>query len=679
MFSFRVVVLIFGCLWLTEAARDTLNPGDKLSSISSDNLVSPNRNVTFGFFRQEYRQTWNGKSFGYYLAMWYAQGTLTSNNHSIWLANRDDLIIDDSGVLVLDDTGLKITCTGGNPIQVFSLQSTSITINTSGMKVVLQDSGNLVLQGTNEENRENVVLWQSFDHPTDSFLSGMKLGVSHGRNFSLTSWFSDSIPASRSFTMEWDPARNRLVVRLRERILWTNGEDFENIGPSDPFNMNYDFTNKYLYYTFVISQYTLEEQRKNCRTMGIYNLEISIQSIYKCDGNSTENGCERWEGPKCQKKDSLNDTLYGNTNLSLNDCKDICWKDCKCLGLEAEKDLGCRFLLGHYEEESKTWIWILISMAMALMIIVLLSTLFYLRRRRQSRKEEEYLLDLMTSEDASDVSELQTGNNGHNLNIYTAGLIMSATNGFSPDNLLGKGVFGPVFKGTLGDGQEGAIKRLSSGSSQGLVDQTATHKPWLLGFCVQGEEKMLVYEYMPNKSLDTCILGRYKYTLPVSTLWLLTVLLMNSCNGYMSPEYAMERIFSEKSDVYSFGVMVLELVSGQKNSSHFEFDRPLNPAWELWKHGGALELMDPALSDSCFKQYQVLRCITLSLLCVEDNPLDRPTMSDVVSVLNGEMQLALPKQPAFSIGIRIVETNIKSKEVEIYSLNGLTMSTMDAR
>ncbi|TYJ31098.1 hypothetical protein E1A91_A06G174200v1 [Gossypium mustelinum] len=144
----------------------------------------------------------------------------------------------------------------------------------------------------------------------------------------------------------------------------------------------------------------------------------------------------------------------------------------------------------------------------------------------------------------------------------------------------------------------------------------------------------------------------------------------------MSPEYAMEGIFSEKSDDYSFRVMVLEVVSGQKNSNHFEFDRPLNlVGYELRKHGGALQLMDPALSDSCFKRYQVLRCITLSLLCVEDNPLDRTTMSDVISVLIGKMQLALPKQPA----IRIVETYIESKEVEIYSLNGLTVSTMDAR
>ncbi|KAA3478228.1 G-type lectin S-receptor-like protein serine/threonine-protein kinase CES101 [Gossypium australe] len=564
MFSFRVVVIILGCLCLTEAARDTLNPGDKLSSNSYDNLVSPNGNVTFGFFRQEYGQTWNDKSFGYYLAMWYSQGTLY--NHSIWLANRDDPIADDSGVLVLDDTGLKITRIGGNPIQLFSLQSTSITINTSDMKAVLQDSGNLVLQGTNEENGENVVLWQSFDYPTDSFLPGMKLGVSNGRSFSLTSWLTDSIPASGSFTMEWDPARNRLVVRLRERILWTSGENFENFGSLDPLNMNYDFTNvsnpneKYVYYTLVISQYTLEERRKNGRLVlqddGDLRLgEILTISLQLCDSNSTQNGCERWEGPKCRKKgdkyelrtirpthkDSLNDTLYGNTNLSLNDCKDICWEDCKCLGV-AVQDLGCRFLLGYYEEgvsygdsfavinrnrpKSKTWIWILISIAMALMIIVLLSTLFYLRRRRQIRKEEEYLLDLMTSEDANDVSELQTGNNGRNLNIYTAALIMSATNGFSPDSLLGKGGFGPVYKvfanppGTLGDGQEVARNRLSSGSSQGLVEfkneliliakLQHTNLVRLLGFCVQGEEKMLVYEYMPNKSLDTFIFGRYQ-------------------------------------------------------------------------------------------------------------------------------------------------------------------------
>ncbi|KAH1055509.1 hypothetical protein J1N35_033574 [Gossypium stocksii] len=402
--------------------------------------------------------------------------------------------------------------------------------------------------------------------------------------------------------------------------------------------------------------------------MGIYNLEISILAIYKS-------------------------VIVIAQRMVARDGKDQ----------SAERKVI----------KSKTWIWILISIAMALMIIVLLSTLFYLRRRSQIRKEEEYLLDLMTSEDARDVSELQTGNNGHSPNKYTAGLIMSATNGFSPDNLLGKGGFGPVFKGTLGDGQEVAIKRLSSGSSQGLVEfkneliliakPQHTNLVRLLGFCVQAEEKMLVYEYMPNKSLDTFIfddskmkllnwdkrfsiiegitqglLYLHKYSrlrIIHRDLKLINILLEENMNPKIS-DFQLAKIYitnaagSNTKQIVGtyFGVMVLEVVSGQKNSSHFEFDRPLNLvgyAWELWKHGGALELMDPALSDSCLKQYRVLRCIKLSLLCVKDNPLDRPTMSDVISVLNGEMQLALPKQPAFSTGIRIVETNIESKDVEI--------------
>ncbi|KAE8714854.1 Deoxyhypusine synthase isoform 1 [Hibiscus syriacus] len=492
---------------------------------------------------------------------------MTNNLDIIWLC-------DDSGVLIVDDTGQKINRTGGDPIQLFLLQSTSMAINSTG-----------------------------------------------------------------SFTLEWEPVGNQLVAWLRGRILWTTGEAMS--------------------------------------------------------------GCERWEGPKCRYKgdkyeersirtthrDSINNTLIGNTNLSINDCKDICWNDCNCLGVNVMRDLGCVFLSGPYEEgvlNGQSFQVIIrnrpiISIAIALTIIVLFSTMFYLRRQRRAREEEKYLLDLMTSEDASDIRELQTGNKGHNVNIYTAEMIMSATNGFSPENLLGKGDFGPVFKGILVDGLEVTIKRLSRGSTQGLVEfknelilidkLQHTNLVRLLSFCVQGDEKMLVYEYLPNKSLDSIFAGTNANRI------------VGTC-GYMSLEYAMDGIFSEKYDVYSFGVLLLEVVSGRRNTSRFEFDRPLNLvgyAWELWKHGAALELMDPSLRDSCPKQYQVLRCITLDLLCVEDNPSDRPTMSYVISVLHGEMQLPLPKHPGFSTESRIVEANVVDKEMENYSVNGLTISTMDAR
>uniref|UniRef100_A0A3N7EFF3 non-specific serine/threonine protein kinase n=2 Tax=Populus trichocarpa TaxID=3694 RepID=A0A3N7EFF3_POPTR len=121
---------------------------------------------------------------------------------------------------------------------------------------------------------------------------------------------------------------------------------------------------------------------------------------------------------------------------------------------------------------------------------------------------------------------------------------------------------------------------------------------------------------------------------------------------YMSPEYVMEGIFSVKSDVFSFGVLLLEIVSDKRIQGLLEIDgHPLNLvgyAWELWKAGIPFELVDPILRESCSKD-QVLRCINVGLLCVEDSATDRPTRSDVVSMLTSEAQLPLPRQPAFQI------------------------------
>ncbi|KDO37223.1 hypothetical protein CISIN_1g037520mg, partial [Citrus sinensis] len=124
--------------------------------------------------------------------------------------------------------------------------------------------------------------------------------------------------------------------------------------------------------------------------------------------------------------------------------------------------------------------------------------------------------------------------------------------------------------------------------------------------------------------------------------------------GYMSPEYAMSVIVSMKIDVFSFGVLVLEIVSGKKNNSCYHSERPLKLigyAWQLWNEGKCIELVDTALDESCSPN-EVLRCIHVGLLCVQDQPTDRPTMSDVVSMLTNEtMILPAPKQPAFFVDV----------------------------
>ncbi|KAL5738127.1 hypothetical protein ACOSP7_030888 [Xanthoceras sorbifolium] len=775
-FIYNILLLFSFSFWVPAAATDILNHGGMLNSSASASLVSRN-----GFFNLRF---YNLSIDRWYLSIFYK----TDGEEPCWLANRDRPIKNDSGVLLIDENGnLMIKYTGGDPIVLYSGQT-----NTN-VTAILQDNGNFVLREATSSGTAEQILWQSFDSPTDYFLPGMKLGINHktGQKWSLTSWLNPSMPTRGAFTLEWIPLEHQLVVKRRGEKFWTSGV-LNNGTFKIPGFSDYKFTEvsntDEEFITFKIVPYGppipgwVNVTSLSLGHDGIIVDQMStgtLQTIYECYGISTDSGCERWEGPKCrshgekfQKKEVLYDfsvpssTDY-NKNLSFSDCLDICWNNCTCFGTGTPaigSDIGCRFWYGPLKEiengkdgtvyhmiipgppVKKTWVWILLAIA-ATLIVILLGILVFMRWRRL-RLQEKFLLELMTLDNPSEAKELEIdGNKGHNLKVYSVSSIMDATNGFSFENKLGEGGFGPVYKGLLSDGREIAIKRLSRRSGQGLIEfkneliliakLQHTNLVRLLGFCIHGEEKMLVYEYMPNKSLDSYIFDQSKrelldwnklfniiegiaqgllYLHKYSRLRIIhrdlkasNVLLDQNMNpkisdfglariftsqseantnrivgtyGYMSPEYAMEGIFSEKSDVFSFGVLLLEIVSGKKNNSLFHPDRPLNLvgyAWELWKEGAGLELMHPTLRDSCSED-QVLRCINVALLCVEDNPLDRPSMSVVISMLTSEgVKLPTPKQPAFRIGRRVAETNSNEGKEENHSINNLTISVMDGR
>uniref|UniRef100_A0A803QVL4 Protein kinase domain-containing protein n=1 Tax=Cannabis sativa TaxID=3483 RepID=A0A803QVL4_CANSA len=119
--------------------------------------------------------------------------------------------------------------------------------------------------------------------------------------------------------------------------------------------------------------------------------------------------------------------------------------------------------------------------------------------------------------------------------------------------------------------------------------------------------------------------------------------------GYMAPEYAMRGHFSPKSDVFSFGVLILEIVSGQKNNSFRQgeyIEDLLSYTWRIYREGNTSKMVDPLMRVGSASD--VMRCIHIGLLCVQQNIENRPTMNAIVLMLNSNsLSLPLPSEPAF--------------------------------
>ncbi|KAF7133272.1 hypothetical protein RHSIM_Rhsim09G0064300 [Rhododendron simsii] len=229
--------------------------------------------------------------------------------------------------------------------------------------------------------------------------------------------------------------------------------------------------------------------------------------------------------------------------------------------------------------------------------------------------------------------------------------LVSATKNFHPNHKLGEGGFGPVFKGKLEDGREIAVKKLSQSSRQGKKEFTNEAKLLarvqhrnvvnLLGYCVHGAEKLLVYEYVANESLDKLLFKSLDADDVLNWLY-------NS--GYMAPEYLMHGHLSVKADVFSFGVVILELISGQKNSTFnlsLDSENLLEWAYKQYRRGKSLEVMDPKLVSSAVPD-QVAMCLQIGLLCTQLDPQVRPTMRRVVVMLSKKPgSLEEPTRPGY--------------------------------
>ncbi|KAL6313969.1 hypothetical protein AAG906_011699 [Vitis piasezkii] len=403
------------------------------------------------------------------------------------------------------------------------------------------------------------------------------------------------------------------------------------------------------------------------------------------------NGCVRSTSLDCQKGDGfakvsgvkLPDTRNTSFNESMNleECASMCLRDCSCTAYtnsnisgggsgcllwfgdlidikelaENGQDFYIRMAASELDASSKVKKrrWVLVStVSIAGMILLGLAATLHVLRKKRLKRKGNYLYSLKFH----CVEDLE-------LPLFDLDTILNATNEFSRNNKLGEGGFGPVYKGILQDGKEIAVKRLSKDSMQGLDEfkneviyiSKLQHRNLvkLLGCCIHKEEKMLIYEYMPNKSLDfifdqmqSMVLDWPKriaiingiargllYLHQDSRLRIIhrdlkadNILLDNEMSpkisdfgmarsfggndteantkrvvgtfGYMSPEYASDGVYSVKSDVFSFGVLMLEIVSGKRNRGFNHPDHSFNllgHAWTLHMKGRPLELIDASL------------------------------------------------------------------------------------
>uniref|UniRef100_M4CBQ0 non-specific serine/threonine protein kinase n=1 Tax=Brassica campestris TaxID=3711 RepID=M4CBQ0_BRACM len=645
----------------------------------------------------------------------------------------------------------------------------------------LLPNGNLVMRYSHNNDSPSGFLWQRFDFPTDTLLPDMKLGYDHktGRNRFLTAWRSFDDPSSGDFTYKFDVRRG-----LPELFLKKNYVEMERSGPWNGIEFS-----------------GIPEEGRNHPVYGYTENRFDPMNRQQWDLGEGSDGCVRRTPLSCSgnrflmiRKMKLPDAKMAIADriIDLKKCEERCLSDCNCTSFAvadvrrggtgcfiwtgelydtrtysfAGQDLYVKvatvdLVLSSDEERVRNGKIIRWSIGVSLMLILsVIVFCFWKRRQKQAKSAEtpivkkQVLMNLMVLPRQRNLSG---DNQVEDLEVPLIEFedVLIATEHFSDCNKVGKGGFGVVYKGRLLDGQEIAVKRLSEMSAQGtneFINEVRLigrlqhiNLVQLLGCCVDEGEKILIYEYLENLSLDShlfvlsrrCMLNwqmRFDIingiargilylhhdssiriihrdlkasnilldkdmTPKISDFGMARIFGRDETEantrkvvgtyGYMSPEYALDGIFSIKSDIYSFGVLLLEIISGKRNKGFYYSGRDhnlLECVWRNWKEGQGIEIVDTVIIDSSsptFRPREILRCLQIALLCVQARVEDRPLKSSVVLMLGSEAEdIPQPKPPGYCVIGNFSETYStwsKQPDNDSCTVNQITMSIIDAR
>ncbi|XP_055823177.1 G-type lectin S-receptor-like serine/threonine-protein kinase At4g03230 isoform X2 [Solanum dulcamara] len=766
-YSFLLLFVILTCLSLSihqSLGVDMIAVNQSISG--SQSVVSSGENFELGFFKRG-----NSKNY-YYLGIWYRN---VNPETIVWVANREKPLsatdMDSVELKVLDGNLVLITESKNS---FWSTNIISNTISSNTLVAILSDDGNLILS---DGSNSTPPLWQSFDYPTDTWLPNAKVRYDKRTNTSriLTSWKNSEDPSPGVFSVEMDQSNKQFLIKWNGTEMYSasgswNGHIF-NLMPemslnSDRYSFTYVDNENESYFTYsprnsskirltldvsgqirhMIWAENLKEWQiftsqprqpcevyASCGAFSICNKESATfcncltgftpRSDTEWDLNDHSGGCLRKKSLQCGDG-KMNGRFLMNPRVTLpeysltvpaasaEECRFTCLSNCSLCNAYAYDNNVCSIwneLLNlkqlSPEDGSGSVIYTRLSF----------SDEAHGEASKQSTggnpvpqwfNKEREAQNLINENDKQNIA----------VPFFYLENILAATDNFSDVNKLGQGGFGPVYKGIFSDGQEIAVKRLSSQSRQGIEEfrneviliSKLQHRNLvrLLGYSITGYEQILLYEYMSNKSLDTFIFDstlskslkwkrRFEIILGISRgllylhedsrlriihrdLKTSNILLDQEMKpkisdfglariveektteantkkvvgtyGYMSPEYALEGVFSIKSDVFSLGVVILEIITGRRNTGFYQSKEASNllvHAWNYWKEKRALHLLDHSLLESCNPK-EAMKCINVGLLCVQEDPGDRPTMSNVMTMLRSEStSLPKPNQPAF--------------------------------
>ncbi|XP_020259464.1 G-type lectin S-receptor-like serine/threonine-protein kinase At2g19130 [Asparagus officinalis] len=748
-------------------ATDTISQGQSISG--NQTIVSKGGIFELGFFTP-------GKSNNYYIGIWYKK---IPTQTVVWVANREKPVSNPatSELKLAKDGNLVIS---HSKLPVWSSNTTSPSSSSSiSIIATLLDTGNLVLR---DQSNSSIILWQSFDHPTDTCLPNGWVGVNKitGEYQSLTSWRNTEDPSPGLFTKTIDPSGiHQLILQWnKSRSYWRsgvwNGKSFTLMPEMDGYNIlrsEFVDNNKSRYYSYNFSDgilgRTLMHSSGQAQQWMWFNDEqgwvlvwaepLSLCDIYSvcgtfgmCDNKDTpvcscpsgfsptsmrdweledwSSGCSRKTHLQCNDRNSTTgekDGFLAIPNLllpadsqpvattSAEECEVACLNNCSCTAYshgngcsiwygdiknlkilsEGENRSGTLYLRLAASDLPRTGkrkliIKIALSATVAIVLLTLMALIWICRRKGQG------------------TSKFPEGP----LVSFTYNELRRMTKNFSEK--LGGGGFGLVFKGILSNSDFVAVKRLE-GVRQGekeFRNELGTlgriqhvNLVRLRGFCCEGTEKILVYDYMPMGSLDHHLFQKQSKNLDWKTRYQIilgtarglaylheecreciihcdikpeNVLLdtefcpklsdfgmaklighdfsrvlttMRGTIGYLAPEWIEGLPITPKADVYSYGMMLFEIVSvsGRRNSKLAEDGSiryfPVQAASKLIT-GEVLSLLDEDLNGSA-DALELNRVCRVACWCIQDFEADRPSMVEVINVLEGVLELKMPPFP----------------------------------